>query len=199
MNEPAPAIDGYVKFDNALSVFFCSQTLIRECRSEGMIWRRHMKQKELLRSSHYDYDNVIARFKAAQKSKNDASPSRRSISAPKPSPSAWSRLINAFRDESKQLIAASLAALGLLVWFGSSTQAYFAQNSDASLAAACQKSEFSHAGSIYCVDSRKMAHILKPDGTLSKPGLDWRVDENHLRKVEAEAAREARHMRAIEP
>ncbi|MBB4200115.1 hypothetical protein GGD83_003942 [Rhodoblastus sphagnicola] len=149
-------------------------------------------------SDHYDYHKVTARIRKAKQQK---APTKRR-SAPilrSPSPSAWSRFKAALRDESKKLIAASVVILGFVVWLGSWVHAYYAQNTEAALAAACQQNEFYHASSTYCYDDRRVVHTLKPDGTTTKPGLDWRVNESALRKAEAAAAREARHSRPIEP
>lgn len=83
------------------------------------------------------------------------------------------------------LITAAIVALSA-VWLGSSAYAFNVWPSEANLAAACERNHLKHAHSNYCVDERHIVHVLAPDGTTSKPGFDWNV--NNAAVVRAEAA-----------
>ncbi|MCW2272784.1 hypothetical protein GJ654_01660 [Rhodoblastus acidophilus] len=88
--------------------------------------------------------------------------------------------------ESKQLIAAAGAAFGLAAWLVSSAHAFGWWSSEADFAAACERNQLRHAYANYCIDDRRIVHVLAPDGTTSKPGFDWNV--NNAAVVRAEAA-----------
>lgn len=99
--------------------------------------------------------------------------------------------------ETKQLIAVAAMALGLAGWLVSSAQAFNLWPSEANFAAACERNQLKHAYSNYCVDDRRIVHRLAPDGTTSRPGFDWNV--NNAAVVRAEAAvRYARRSQAVE-
>jgi hypothetical protein len=157
---------------------------------------------KITHSSEFDYENVVKRLKtsgAARKTPQrgkaaqlrSARAAGPAVGAP-PRPPLWSRLKNGIRNESKQMVAASLILAGFATWLGSSAQALYAKHEEAVLAGACRDKELAHAGSTYCFDERRIVHKLKEDGTTVKPGLDWRVNEAAHRKAEAAATREAR-------
>ncbi|MBB4197342.1 hypothetical protein CCR94_16850 [Rhodoblastus sphagnicola] len=167
-----------------------------------------MNSYELNHSSHFDYANVVKRMKMANEKRSRPAPSKpasaRATSLggrprPAPRPSMWSRMKSVLLDESKHMIVASLILLGFVVWLGSTAQTIYAQHTEAGFASACQQNQFAHAGSTYCYDDRRIVHTLKPDGTTTRPGLDWRVNESALRISEAAAAREAREAREAHP
>jgi hypothetical protein len=100
-------------------------------------------------------------------------------------------------DESKHSIAAAVVTLGFAFWLGSSAQAFNVWPSEANLASACERNQLKHAYSNYCIDDRHIVYVLAPDGTTSKAGFDWNV--NNAAVVRAEAAvRYARRAQAGE-
>ena len=164
-----------------------------------------MTRSRPMHSNHFDYERVIKRLKHTKQVNQERKPRpkaklaplrsiapRKPVAPPAPSTSLLSRAGRILRDESKQLIAASLALLGFGVWLCSSAQALYAQHVEATLAGACHENQLDHAAEQYCFDGRRIVHVLKPDGTATKPGLDWRVNEAALRRAEA-AARVAAH------
>ncbi|MCW2286493.1 hypothetical protein M2323_004266 [Rhodoblastus acidophilus] len=88
--------------------------------------------------------------------------------------------------ESKPLIVAAAITLGLAGWLVSSAHAFGLWPSEADFAAACERNQFRHAYGDHCIDDRHMIHVLAPDGTTTKPGFDWSV--NNAATVRAEAA-----------
>jgi hypothetical protein len=164
-----------------------------------------MTGKILLPSNHFDYEAVAKRLRQAELNRqpprqlgpmyafSGRARSRRASAPPQQRRvSALSRLKTALREEKKQLVVASLVLLGFATWLGSSAQALYAQHVEALLADSCQKNQLNHAAEAYCFDARRLVYTLNPDGTATKPGLDWRVNENAHRKAEAASAREAR-------
>jgi hypothetical protein len=160
-----------------------------------------------MHSSDFNYENVVKRLKQARlgrpalppgrPTKLRSGPAARSV-APR-RPSLWSRMTGTVRDEAKQMVAASLALLGFGVWLCSSAQALYDRRGEATLAGACHDNQLAHAGAAYCFDDRRIVHTLKDDGTATKPGLDWRVNENALRKAESEERTAAHAARNFEP
>lgn len=88
--------------------------------------------------------------------------------------------------ESKPLIAAAGAALGLAGWLVTSAHAFGLWPSEADYASACERNQLKHAYGNHCIDDRRIIHVLASDGTTSKPGFDWSV--NNAATVRAEAA-----------
>jgi hypothetical protein len=89
-------------------------------------------------------------------------------------------------SESKPLIVAAAAALGLAGWLVSSAHAFGLWPSEADFVSACERNQLQHAFGNTCIDDRRIIHVLAPDGTTSKPGFDWSV--NNAATVKAEAA-----------
>jgi len=146
----------------------------------------------------YEYEDLIKRLR--ERKLQEQKPARmRARAAPAARASARSprpQISTAPRGESHQLIIAAVGFLGFGVWLASSAQAYFAAEDP--LAAACERNSFFHAASVYCFDGRRMVHTVNPDGTTTKSGFDWRVNEAARRKAEAAEEREARRARSDE-
>lgn len=160
-----------------------------------------MTSKIPLQSNYFNYDNVAQRLRKADlqrkrqlqaeayaKSRR-ASPRPRADAQTRLSP--WSALSSALRNESRQLLVASFFLLGIAGWLCSAVQAMYAQHVQAVLAAACHQNQLNHAADAYCFDDRRIIHTLNPDGTATKSGPDWRVNEAALRLAEAASAHQA--------
>jgi len=162
-----------------------------------------MKSTKLAHSSHFDYESVMSRIRNAKEKHRPSSPAKphhppgawrraRAVAQPQRGPSLWSRIAAGLRDESKQLVAAGLVMLGFVVWFGCWAEGVFERRTEEARAVACQNNQLSHAAATYCFDDRRVVHTLKDDGSTTRPGLDWRVNESALRKAESSAVREAK-------
>ena len=151
------------------------------------------------RSTQFDYANVVERLKRAADAKQQrlhhgdrmrlarTGVARRRHGAPPPRPSLSSRLADAMRDEPRQLAAASLVLVGFAGWILSFAHTVYQQRVNSTLASACHNNKYAYAGDVYCYDNRLVVHALKEDGSTTRPGLDWRVNERALRMAESEA------------
>jgi hypothetical protein len=153
----------------------------------------------MTRSTQFDYASVVERLRRAADNKQQrllhgekmrlgqvGAPRRRRV-APPPRPSSSSRLAEALRDEPRQLAAASLVLAGFAGWILSFAHTVYQQRVESSLASACHSNKYAYAGEVYCYDNRLVVHALKEDGSTTRPGLDWQVNERALRMAESEA------------
>ncbi|PPQ40228.1 hypothetical protein SAMN06265338_102508 [Rhodoblastus acidophilus] len=162
--------------------------------------------KNLTNSIDFDYHSIVQRMR--QKNQNGGRPQpaawtpRRRAAVPRPRPMPeprrgfWTSLKDSAEDGTNHAVMAGLAALGLICWLVSQAQALHAENVEATLASACEQNRLNHAVATTCFDNQRIVHVLQPDGTTTKPGLDWRVNERALRKAEKDAEREERLARA---